>query len=75
MAPVAEVDIIPAVVTFAACLLLRLELGIVVGIAVNLLFLLYASARPAVRISSALVRTPHISPHSPHVHLYQNRCQ
>ncbi|KPJ03675.1 Sodium-independent sulfate anion transporter [Papilio xuthus] len=57
-----KVDIIPAVVTFAACLLLRLELGIVVGIAVNLLFLLYASARPAVRVTSALSSdgVPHV---------------
>lgn len=50
-----EVDIIPAVVTFTACLVTRLELGIVLGIAVNLLFLLYASARPAVRVTTAVV--------------------
>ncbi|CAK1596661.1 unnamed protein product [Parnassius mnemosyne] len=49
-----KLDIIPAVVTFAACLLTRLELGIVIGIAVNLVFLLYASARPSVRITSAV---------------------
>lgn len=50
----AELDIIPAVVTFAACLLTRLELGIVIGIGVNLVFLLYASARPAVRVTQAV---------------------
>ncbi|CAG9584960.1 unnamed protein product [Danaus chrysippus] len=49
-----KVDIIPAVVTFTACLVTRLELGIVLGIAVNLLFLLYASARPAVRVTTAV---------------------
>ncbi|XP_046959904.1 sodium-independent sulfate anion transporter-like [Vanessa cardui] len=49
-----KVDIIPAVVTFGACLVTRLELGIVLGIAVNLLFLLYASARPAVRVTTAV---------------------
>lgn len=49
-----KVDIIPGVVTFGACLLTRLELGIVLGIAVNLLFLLYASARPAVRVTSVV---------------------
>lgn len=54
---VTEVDIIPGLVTFGACLLTRLELGIVLGIAVNLLFLLYASARPAVRVTTAVVRT------------------
>lgn len=48
-------DIIPAVVTFATCLILRLELGIVIGIAVNLLFLLYASARPSVHVTKAVV--------------------
>ncbi|XP_038212215.1 sodium-independent sulfate anion transporter-like [Zerene cesonia] len=49
-----KLDIIPAVVTFATCLLVRLELGIVAGIAVNLVFLLYASARPSVRVSRAI---------------------
>ncbi|CAH0723073.1 unnamed protein product, partial [Brenthis ino] len=49
-----KVDIIPGLVTFGACLLTRLELGIVLGIAVNLLFLLYASARPAVRVTTAV---------------------
>ncbi|VVC90078.1 unnamed protein product, partial [Leptidea sinapis] len=49
-----KLDIIPAVVTFATCLLVRLELGIVCGIAVNLLFLLYASARPSVRVTRAV---------------------
>ncbi|CAH2036859.1 unnamed protein product, partial [Iphiclides podalirius] len=57
-----KLDIIPAVVTFAACLLTRLELGIVIGIAVNLLFLLYASARPSVRVTSAVSSdgVPHV---------------
>ncbi|XP_049869479.1 sodium-independent sulfate anion transporter-like [Pectinophora gossypiella] len=49
-----KLDIIPAVVTFGACLVTRLELGIVTGIAVNLMFLLYASARPTVRVTHAL---------------------
>ncbi|XP_063362378.1 sodium-independent sulfate anion transporter-like isoform X1 [Cydia amplana] len=49
-----KLDIIPAVVTFAACLLTRLELGIVIGIAVNLMFLLYASARPSVKVTRAV---------------------
>jgi MFS superfamily sulfate permease-like transporter len=52
------VDLIPGVVTFGACLAARLELGIVAGIAVNLAFLLYASARPAVRVSHAFVSIP-----------------
>lgn len=48
-----KIDIIPAVVTFGSCLMLRLELGIVIGIGVNLLFLLYASARPSVKVTRA----------------------
>ncbi|XP_028160708.1 sodium-independent sulfate anion transporter-like [Ostrinia furnacalis] len=51
-----KLDIIPAVVTFGACLLTRLELGIVIGIAVNLMFLLYASARPSVKVTRAVSR-------------------
>ncbi|XP_026729166.1 sodium-independent sulfate anion transporter-like [Trichoplusia ni] len=49
-----KLDLIPAVVTFVSCLMLRLELGIVIGIAVNLLFLLYASARPSVKVTTAV---------------------
>jgi sodium-independent sulfate anion transporter 11 len=32
-----------------------LELGIVIGIGINVLFLLYASARPSVRVEKAMV--------------------
>nr|XP_021193420.2 sodium-independent sulfate anion transporter [Helicoverpa armigera] len=49
-----KLDLIPAVVTFVTCLMLRLELGIVIGIAVNLVFLLYASARPSVKVTTAV---------------------
>lgn len=52
-----KMDIIPAVVTFSTCLMLRLELGIVIGIAVNLVFLLYASARPSVKVTTAVSRS------------------
>ncbi|XP_073997472.1 sodium-independent sulfate anion transporter-like isoform X2 [Rhodnius prolixus] len=45
-----KIDLIPAAATFISCLLLRLELGIVIGISTNLLFLLYASARPSVQV-------------------------
>lgn len=50
-----EIDLIPAVVTFLCCLFVRLEVGIVVGIGINLLFLLYASARPSLRVHKATV--------------------
>lgn len=45
-----KTDLIPAFATFLSCLFLRLELGIVIGIAINLVFLLYASARPSVLV-------------------------
>ncbi|CAL7935991.1 unnamed protein product [Xylocopa violacea] len=45
-----KIDLIPAVATFLCCLFIRLELGIVIGIGINVLFLLYASARPSLRV-------------------------
>ena len=50
-----ELDLIPACATFLSCLFLRLELGIVIGIGINVLFLLYASARPTVCVQRVLV--------------------
>ncbi|KAK7065201.1 hypothetical protein SK128_026079, partial [Halocaridina rubra] len=44
-------DILPFIVTFFGCLLTGLEWGIIMGIAVNVAMLLYASAKPAVKIS------------------------
>lgn len=52
-----EIDLIPAIATFLCCLFVRLELGIVIGIGINLLFLLYASARPSLRVDKAIVST------------------
>ncbi|PNF43809.1 hypothetical protein B7P43_G07766, partial [Cryptotermes secundus] len=49
-----KVDLIPAFATFLSCLFIRLELGIVIGIGINVLFLLYASARPSVRVEKAV---------------------
>ena len=51
-----EIDLVPAIATFLCCLFVRLELGIVIGIGINLLFLLYGSARPYIRVSKATVR-------------------
>lgn len=48
-----KTDLIPGLATFLCCLFVRLELGIVIGIGVNLLFLLYASARPSLRVHKA----------------------
>ncbi|XP_076275258.1 sodium-independent sulfate anion transporter-like isoform X1 [Rhynchophorus ferrugineus] len=45
-----KLDLIPALATFLACLFTRLELGIALGVSINLAFLLYATARPSVDI-------------------------
>lgn len=45
-----ELDLIPLFVTFIFCLFLSLEIGILVGTAVNLAMLLYATARPRIKI-------------------------
>lgn len=45
-----ELDLIPLFVTFLFCLFLSLEIGIVIGTAVNLAMLLYATARPRINI-------------------------
>lgn len=41
-------DLIPGAVTFVACLVLALEIGIVIGIGTNLVFILYHAARPKI---------------------------
>jgi len=41
-----KLDLIPFFITFAGCLLWSLEYGILVGIAVHLIFILYPVARP-----------------------------
>ncbi|XP_046393579.1 sodium-independent sulfate anion transporter-like isoform X2 [Ischnura elegans] len=46
-----KLDLIPCFTTFFVSLLLGLEYGILVGVAVNLLFLLYDVARPSIKIS------------------------
>lgn len=42
-------------ITFVACLVLPLEIGILVGIGVNLLFILYHAARPKISIEKLQV--------------------
>lgn len=46
---VKKVDLIPLVLTFLACLGLGLEYGIMLGVGVSLLMLLYPMARPTVK--------------------------
>jgi sodium-independent sulfate anion transporter 11 len=51
----AESDLIPGIGTFVACLVLRLEVGILVGIGINILFILYHAARPKIAIENQVV--------------------
>lgn len=46
-----KADLIPLFTTFVFSLLLGLEFGIIVGIAVNLVFILYSTARPSVSLN------------------------
>lgn len=49
------VDLIPFVVTLVVCLTFSLEYGILIGVGVNLLFIIYASSRPQIRIEELSV--------------------
>jgi MFS superfamily sulfate permease-like transporter len=48
----AESDLIPGFATFIACLVLPLQFGILVGIGINILFILYHAARPKITIEN-----------------------
>jgi len=50
-----KTDLLPFSVTFSACLVLGLEVGMLVGILANLLFILYNSARPCVTMQWVMV--------------------
>ncbi|XP_074040482.1 sodium-independent sulfate anion transporter isoform X1 [Leptinotarsa decemlineata] len=45
-----KLDLMLALITFIACLVLALEIGILVGIGINLLFILYHAARPKITV-------------------------
>jgi sodium-independent sulfate anion transporter 11 len=46
-------DLIPTFATFVTCLVIAVEYGILIGVGINLLFLLYPSARPTVHIEKS----------------------
>lgn len=50
-----ESDLIPGVGTFIACLVLQLEIGILCGIGINILFILYHAARPKISVEKLKV--------------------
>ncbi|KAK0093334.1 hypothetical protein PV326_013778 [Microctonus aethiopoides] len=45
-----KTDLVPGIATFVACLALQLEVGILVGIILNVLFILYHVARPKISL-------------------------
>ena len=50
-----ELDLIPAFVTFFCCLFWALEFGILVGVGIQVFFILYNSARPSIVIETQQV--------------------
>lgn len=52
---VAESDLISGVATFIACLLLPLQYGILIGIGLNMVFILKHAARPKILIEKLTV--------------------
>lgn len=50
-----ESDLIPGLGTFIACLVLQLEIGILCGIGINILFILYHAARPKISVEKLKV--------------------
>lgn len=51
-----ETDLIPGLAAFFACLVFPLEIGILFGIGINIVFILYHAARPKIRIEYLAVR-------------------
>ncbi|CAG9809629.1 unnamed protein product [Chironomus riparius] len=49
-----KTDLIPGLGTFIACLVLRIEIGILVGIGINIIFILYHASRPKIHIEKAI---------------------
>ncbi|XP_065339214.1 sodium-independent sulfate anion transporter [Cloeon dipterum] len=45
-----KIDLIPFLGTFIFCLAIKLEIGIIVGVGINILFILYQAARPKISI-------------------------
>jgi len=43
------------IATFVLCLAIGVEYGILVGVAINIIFLLYPSARPSIHVEQASV--------------------
>lgn len=51
-----ERDLIPAFVTFLACLFVGVEIGILIGTVFDLAILIYINARPTINVEHRNVR-------------------
>lgn len=51
-----ELDLVPGIGTFVLCLTLPIELGILTGVIVNIIFILYHAARPKFSVEMLKVR-------------------
>lgn len=54
-----KTDLIPGFAAFIACLALPLEIGILIGIGLNILFILYHAARPKLRLEFLTTQDNH----------------
>ncbi|XP_033214570.1 sodium-independent sulfate anion transporter [Belonocnema kinseyi] len=50
-------DLIPTFATFLFCLIIGVEYGILIGVAINIMFLLYPSARPKIHVEKCLTES------------------
>lgn len=48
-------DLVPGIAAFIACLVLPIELGILVGIGINIVFILYHASRPKIHMEKLIV--------------------
>lgn len=54
---VLESDLVPGLCTFVSCLVLPLQHGILIGIGINVIFILYNAARPKLSMEVLLTKT------------------
>lgn len=50
-----RIDVLPIIVTLLSCLFIGLEEGILIGVAVNLILLLYSTSRPTIKMESLTI--------------------
>lgn len=50
-----EIDLVPFFVTLICCLMLGIEIGILIGVCVDIIFVLYRTARPKILIDKVEV--------------------